>query len=188
MTAKSDSPTLERIFTAIMMPDGLSRQLLELPQKGVQGRWNNWRDLHITLRFIGDIDPARIPEMKDDLKRVKRPPVDIEIDGLDIFYTPRQPVLFADVKSKRKLETLVADITDILQPYDIYIPERPYRPHVTLARLKKTPKKTAETYIRQHSGKVKGHFKADSFHLIHSGTPDAHGAVYTSLAEYPLVD
>lgn len=175
-----------RIFTAIMVPKMSSYDFLSLPRDGVQGRWNHPDDLHITLRFIGDIEPEKIPLIKEDLMRVKRPAIDIDIDGLDIFMNTRQPILFADVKSRRKLETLVADITDILSPYGIYIPERPYKPHVTLARLKKTPPKAIDTYIKRYSRKIKAHFKASEFHLIRSNPPNDKGAVYTSLETYKL--
>lgn len=175
----------QRIFTAIKVPEDLARSFLTLPGKGVQGRWNNWRDLHITLRFIGDVDPALVPDIQTTLNAVKRPPVNIEIDGLD-YFDNRQAVLFADVKSTRKLETLVADITDRLTPLGLTFPPCPYRPHVTLARLKNTPKDKTGLYIKRHSDKIKGHFKAASFQLLKSGPPDQKGAVYTTLAEYSL--
>lgn len=177
-----------RIFTAIRVPPEIAKSLLELPQKGVQGRWNNCRDLHITLRFIGDIQSEYIPLIKKDLERINHKKINIEIKGLDFFENPRQPILFADVPSRRKLENLVTDITDILAPYDIYVPQRPYKPHITLARLKKTPVKKVEKYVQAHSSKITESFKATSFELIRSGEPDKTGSVYSDIQSYKLHD
>ena len=186
----TESQDQSRIFTALKIPKDIARQLLELPDGQLDARWNHSDDLHITLRFIGYVSDDKIDCIKADLDRIRQKSVSITINGLGSFPDLRKPVLYADVQTTRKLDHLVASITDLLLPYDIYIPEyntgRRYNPHITLARLKRSQRGSLEPYIQKNTSKIQAHFQACAFHLLQSGTPDNDGAVYTTLASYPL--
>jgi 2'-5' RNA ligase len=125
-----------RLFVALPLPVQGARLLADLPRAGIDGKWSHPDDLHITLRFLGDLAPESLPDIKSALARVRRPPFGVEIAGLGFFDNKRGTVLYARVDSTRKMNALCGDITDALTPLGFDFSLRPFVPHITLARLK----------------------------------------------------
>ncbi len=176
-----------RLFVALPVPDSLKRVVAALPRKGVAARWTHPDDLHITLRFLGEVEEARIEEIDAELGRVRRPPLGVELQGLGFFDVKKNPVLYARVESVRKLTTLCAEITDVLTPLGFDFGTRPYAPHVTLARFDDLS--ALQHYIRTlpaQGGAFRAGWQAPEFGLMASGGPDQAGRRYRILANYPL--
>lgn len=175
-----------RFFTALPV-SGAFRDLCDaLPRKGLEGRWITGADLHITIRFLGDIDPARLDDIDTALRRVKRPPFYVDIARLDLFENKSQSILYAKVESTRKLTTLCADITDLLTPLGFDFGTRPFVPHVTLARLNRGSAGAARAFIKKHARTVQGHWQAQKFALMASGPEGEKSSKYSMLREYAL--
>lgn len=177
-----------RLFTALKVPPALAACLASLPRKGLQGRWIHSRDMHITLRFIGDVTGEEAQEICNALARVRAGAINIEVQGLGFFATPRQDILYADVKTRRRIEHLKAEISDALYPFDIYPVPHAFIPHITLARLKKTPRAKVITYIDRYRSLATINFKVSSFSLLRSRLNEESGRHYRTLHEYPLVE
>ncbi len=173
-----------RLFAALTLPQSVKDTLTALPHKGLDARWSKADDMHITLRFLGEVDPAQLPDIKAALDRVRRAPFNIELGGLGAFQEGRQPVLWADVQSTRKLTALTAEINAALEPLGFEMPRKPFRPHVTLARLNKP--QGLEAFQQKNSSKVRASWQAASFGLYLSAAPDEKGSVYRELQGYRL--
>ena len=175
-----------RLFTAISAPQEVRKQYERLPEKYLKNpRWLHPDDLHITIRFLGDIDADMIPEIKDVLGQVRRFSFRIEMQGMDSFKLKRQAVLWAAIQSTRKLTALTGDVNEKLATLAFEMPAKPYVPHVTLARLKQSH--GLETYIKVFGNQMKAAWNCKSFGLYRSSPPDEAGKRYEIISEYPLL-
>jgi RNA 2',3'-cyclic 3'-phosphodiesterase len=174
-----------RLFVALPVPERCARLLAGLPRAGLDGKWSVAGDLHVTLRFLGDLPPESVPDIKSALARVRRPPFGIEVSGLGFFDNKRGAVLYARVDSTRKMNALCGDVTDALTPLGFDFGLRPFVPHITLARLKNA--RNVIQYIEKQEENVKTGWQAGAFHLMQSAAPDGADLRYSTLAEYPLV-
>lgn len=181
----SKTPASTRLFTALPVPPSFRVVYEKMPRKGVHARWTDPADLHITIRYLGDVESSLIPAIRQALARVNRPPFSLEIEGLDFFDNPDQAVLYARVTSTRKLMTLCAEITDVLTPLGFDFGGRAYVPHVTLARLPGGPAGLA-SYIRAHGRSVRARGEAAGFSLMASAPPDNAAARYCVIETFPL--
>jgi RNA 2',3'-cyclic 3'-phosphodiesterase len=179
-----DEPRI-RLFVALPVPERCARLLSGLPRAGLDGKWSHPGDLHITLRFLGDLPPASVPDIKNALARVRRPAFGVEVAGLGLFDNRRGGVLYARVDSTRKMNALCGDVTDALTPLGFDFGLRPFIPHITLVRLKNV--RNATQYIEKQEKNVKTNWQADAFCLMQSGARDKGDRRYSALAEYQLV-
>ncbi len=170
---------------ALPVPPAAHRTLQALPRRGLNAPyWTAPDDLHITLRFLGDIPATQEQAITDRLADIKRPAFTIEVAGLDTFHLRRQTILWAAVQSTRKLTALAATINETVEPLGFDMPVKPYIPHITLARLKPAPGLAA--YISRYEKTVKTRWRADSFTLFRSGQPDKNDNCYKVLTTFPL--
>src|SRR5688572_17739146 len=94
-----------RIFVGLPLPEPI-RDHLMLLQGGVPGaRWEDRDKLHLTLRFVGEIEGERLKSVADALDRVAAPPLQLELAGVGFFPPRGQP---------RSLWAGVADATAIV--------------------------------------------------------------------------
>ncbi|MDP7143508.1 MAG: RNA 2',3'-cyclic phosphodiesterase [Alphaproteobacteria bacterium] len=180
----SSAEKTRRVFVALPVGDGLRSCYDALPKTGVgDARWNHVSDLHITVRFLGDLPCDEVDAVRDHLGRVKCQSFGLEVSGFGVFDN-KQAVLYADVKSTRKMNNLVASVNETLQPLGFAMPLRPYVPHVTLLR---TPqKRVLDQYIKKNTSKMRAQWTAQYFSLMESGNHDENGRVYTEIQRYPM--
>jgi len=183
---QTDKPTTIRLFSALTVPPDLSAQLMALPHKGLDARWTNQDDFHITIRFFGDLDPASMDDIDEALSRVRRAPFGVEVNGLSYFENKRQSILHAALQSTRKLEALCADIGDVLTPLGFDFGTRPFVPHITVARVQGG--RGLAAYTAHNGRKIAARWRATEFSLMCAAAPHAPtGAHYTVLKRYPLM-
>lgn len=176
-----------RLFVALPVPPSAVRDLTGLPRKGLSAaRWTHPEDMHITLRFLGDLAEPDLDALAAALGRVRRPVFHIEVRGLGIFGNARQAVVHAKVESARRVTTLCADITDALMPLGFDFGMRPFVPHVTLARA--DSQREAGEWCKKHEKSVACSWRADRFCLMRSAPPDGEGRHYTVLNEFFLTE
>ena len=179
-----------RLFTALPVPVDVRAMVDSSLRKGVEGLWTHPDDLHITLRFLGDVDACLLPEIIAALKRVRRPVFHVDIAGLGTFAGRRQTILWAGVQSTRKLTALAAKINEVLEPLGFEMPHKPYIPHMTLARLKNTQLKNTQglaRYRREQETAMRFNWEADSFRLFRSAASAGNQGRYSALECYPLI-
>ena len=174
-----------RLFTALDVPPDLVRQVRALPIKGLEhARWSHPSDLHITLRFMGEVEEDQIPSVIDALGSIHIKPFTVVAKGLDLFDKKKRAVLYVPIESHTKITHLTSEITERLTRLGFAFPESFYTPHITLARAKDA--QGMARYASIHSKKIRAEWTASRFILYRSAEPDSGGQRYTALSSFDL--
>jgi 2'-5' RNA ligase len=174
-----------RLFTALKVPAELVKQVRQLPFKGLDNaHWSHADDLHITLRFMGEVDDEKIDVVKEILTQVRVKAFTIVAKGLDVFDKKNRGVLYVPIESHKKVTHLSAEVTERLTDIGFIFPESYYTPHITLARTKNA--QGLHRYAEAHTKKIRVEWMASEFFLFRSADPDETGKRYTQLSSYPL--
>jgi RNA 2',3'-cyclic 3'-phosphodiesterase len=175
---------MPRLFTALEIPSSVG-QSLSLLRGGLPGaRWVDPENYHLTLRFIGDIDDVLAREIAYMLGAVKRQQFELRIDGLDSFGGNKPRAVVAAVPSVPELFELQADHERLMQRVGLE-PERKYKPHVTLARLRDTSSRQVADYLSTRQPFRSTTFPVLRF-VLYSSRASVGGGPYVLEAEYPL--
>lgn len=133
-----------RAFIAIDVPEEVKQVLSqiqeELKQTRAAVRWVKTDSIHLTLKFLGNIDPSRIePIAAAAAEAVKNePPLTLELGGLGAFPNLRNPrVVWIGIRGEvERLCRIQARLEQGLEALGFPREERPFRPHLTLGRVK----------------------------------------------------
>jgi RNA 2',3'-cyclic 3'-phosphodiesterase len=180
-----------RLFVAIDLPSEVIANLESLLARLKPTAHINWspnENLHITTKFIGEWPDERLPELTAALRTLPpRPAIPIAIEKLGFFPNPHAPrVFWAGVHGGDALTQLARETEDAIAALGIAKEQRPYSPHLTLARIKTPGKQPALLQAVAALPSLDfGSFIADRFLLYRSKTAPS-GSVYTKLAEFPL--
>jgi RNA 2',3'-cyclic 3'-phosphodiesterase len=175
---------MPRLFTAVEIPSEIG-QSLSLLRGGLPGaRWVAPENYHLTLRFIGDIDDGLAREIAYLLGQVKRPAFHLCINGLDSFGGHKPRAVVAAVPAVPELFDLQADHERLMQRVGLD-PERKYKPHVTLARLRATSSRQVADYLSTRQPFRSTPFPVSRF-VLYSSRASVGGGPYIVEAEYPL--
>src|SRR5262249_46488613 len=139
---------------------------------------------HLTLRFIGDIDDSLAEEIADLLDKVERPPFSLQIDGLGSFGGNKPRAVVAAVQPVAQLVELQAEHERIMQRVGLQ-PDRKYKPHVTLARLRDTSSRQVADFLSTRQPFRSSSFPVSRF-VLYSSRASVGGGPYVIEAEYPL--
>jgi 2'-5' RNA ligase len=186
-----------RLFVALEIPaavrDNLAAQVEELRElcarvADKRPRWVRPENLHVTLKFIGEVSPAKLDGIRGALSAIRSDaPVDLKFRGLGFFPNENHPrVLWVGLEASANLSSLAVDIEGALETQGIARERRAFTPHLTLARIE--PPGLHEELgatIQKNGAREFGSFQTREFHLIESKLKPA-GAEYTTLASYPF--
>lgn len=177
---------MPRLFVAIALPEWVKDDLERL-QAGVPGaRWVDREQMHLTLRFIGDVDGGVFRDIVALLGTVDAPPFDLNLEGLDTFGSRRKTsTLWAGVSKSQPLALLKGRVDAAVAKAGIGGDDRKFAPHVTLARFRAGAPANLGLYIAANNLFRTERFTVDSFVLFSSITR-AEGPIYTEEAVYPL--
>src|SRR5438445_2504735 len=133
-----------RLFVALAIPvdvrENLSSMIDELRRADVRPRWVNPGNLHITLKFIGEVSSDGMTEIAAALGTVHAAQhVKLGFRGTGFFPDARRPnVAWVGIESSPNLALLASDVNLVLSPLSIAREEKPFVPHLTIARLAET--------------------------------------------------
>lgn len=153
---------------------------------GISGaRWQSDDQLHLTLRFIGEVDRHTARDIHAALGRVHHPRFEIALHGIGAFDRRGQAdAVWAGVTPQAPVEALHRKVDQELIRVGIAADQRAYLPHITLARLNRSSGPVGNL-IEAAGGLSSAPFPIEAFSLFESNlTPD--GAVYTVVERYPL--
>ncbi|MBP2311546.1 RNA 2',3'-cyclic phosphodiesterase [Azospirillum soli] len=175
-----------RLFVALDFPEDIRQRLAGLGG-GVPGaRWTEADNLHLTLRFIGEVPEDQAAEIDEALAGITAPAFDLVLDGVGVFGNGRNArVLWAGVERSDALSHLQAKVESALVRCGLPAEERKFSPHITLARLKDAPKDRVGRFIEERGLFRAGPMRIDHFTLYRSQLGKG-AAVYEALREYPL--
>jgi 2'-5' RNA ligase len=174
-----------RLFAALALPDFVAEQL-KLMQSGVPGaRWMDREQLHLTLRFIGEVDGRDAAAIDDVLSQIRSSRFTLELKGVGQFGGKTPRALWAGVRNQDELVLLQRRIESALQRVGLTPEERKFSPHVTLARLRATPPGRVMDYLTDHALFASGPFDVNAF-ILYSSKPTASGSLYRAERAYAL--
>lgn len=175
---------MPRLFTAIEIPTQIGLGLSML-RGGLSGaRWIDPENYHVTLRFLGDVDDGLAREAMYMLGQVRRRSFEMSLSGLDQFGGHKPRAIFAAVRANPALMELQAEHERLLQRLGLS-PDRAYKPHVTLARLKDASSRQVADYLA-----TRGDYRSQAFpvprFVLFSSRDSVGGGPYLVEAAYPL--
>jgi 2'-5' RNA ligase len=173
-----------RLFTALEIPDEVAEKIAPL-QHGLDGaRWIERPDLHITLRFAGDIPNDVAEDFAAALDEIPVEPFEVELEGLGEFGGKRPHTLYAGVKPSEALAVLHARHESAARRAGLKPETRNYTPHVTIARLSRVDTDAVYDFIRAHSPFAAPVFTVSHFTLF-SARSSIGGGPYVAEHRYP---
>lgn len=182
-----------RLFVAFELREDVREEMrgliATLKPKGADARWVRPEGMHITLKFIGHQEPAKLEAIQGALASVHcAGPVEMCFSGVGFFPDGRRPrVVWCGIEASPNLAQLAADIESVLEPLGIDSESRRFSPHLTLARLN-APSRT-EGLVRsadEWRSREFGSAAEREFHLFESTTKPT-GAVYKKLASFVFI-
>jgi 2'-5' RNA ligase len=176
---------MPRLFTALEIPAATRTHLslLRAPLSGT--KWIEPDDMHITLRFVGDIDDRTADEFADLLAEIHTEPFQVSIQDVGSFGGREPRVLWAGVQAGEPLAALYRANERAARAVGLEADPRSFKPHVTLARMRGVRPQAVARFLQEHGGLRTQPFMATRFVLL-SARPGSGGAPYAIEAEYPF--
>jgi len=168
-----------------------------------RGSWVRPENLHLTLRFLGEVDRTRAAALGDALAPAllalapalsalapalsARAPFGFEVAGLGAFPNPAwAAVLWAGIQPCPELLQIHATIENILRDMGFPPEEKPFTPHLTLARIRERVKvPDGAAVLEALSGDVAGVVRTREVILLESKLSPA-GPTYSVVRRFPL--
>lgn len=175
-----------RLFVALALPGMISAQLSGLIG-GIQGaRWVPPENYHLTLRFIGEVEPWQAEEVDEALAAIRAKPFELSLKGVGLFEKGgRITALWAGVERSDSLAHLQAKVETALQRVGLEPERRRFAPHVTLARTERAAPEKLIAFVQAHNL-----FRAPPMVMEHftlfSSKLGKEQAVYVPEVEYEL--
>jgi 2'-5' RNA ligase len=174
-----------RLFVALALPDAVAASLL-LIQGGVPGaRWQTREQLHLTLRFIGEVHGRDAAMLDDALAGIRAPAFDLQLHAVGQFGGKQVHSLWAAVRKNEALDHLQRKVDSAIrrvgQPQD----QHKFTPHVTLARLRHPEPGKVLEWLTHNALYTSAEFPVGAFGL-YSSKLSSDGSIYRLEQEYPL--
>jgi RNA 2',3'-cyclic 3'-phosphodiesterase len=187
-----------RLFVALQIPDsvrnyyaGLIDELRRLDAKASpkKPKWVRPENLHVTLKFIGNSDPAKLDSICAALANVRSPQeIRLHFRGLGFFPNAKRPrVVWGGMEASGNLAPMAHAVDQQIATLVFSAEERAFTPHLTLARL--DPPVIApelQAAIEKQGARDFGELRSSEFHLIESKLKPT-GAEYTTLKSFSFV-
>ncbi|SBV31446.1 2',5' RNA ligase [uncultured Sphingopyxis sp.] len=174
-----------RLFVALRPPRPV-RTLLLAAMHGISGaRWQSDEQLHLTLRFIGEVDRHRAEDIAAALGALYAPAVTARINGVGLFERQDRPhMVWAGVEPHELLAALHRKVDQLLARVGVAPETRAFVPHITLARLNRASGPVAP-FLAQNSDLASPPFAFGHVTLYESEMGHG-GSRYHPVARYPL--
>ena len=174
-----------RLFVGIEFPPALKLHLSML-ETGIPGaRWVDAGNLHLTLRFIGEVDEGIAADIDEALARVRARRFTLQLAGTGVFGGGKPRALWVGVERHPDLVALHHKIEQALVRIGIEPEPRKFAPHVTLARLREPALDMLGAFLAAHAQFRAAPLPVERFSLIAS-FPTKAGSIYEDQADYPL--
>ena len=175
-----------RLFAALPIPwdiaEGLARRQQGLPR----ARWTPAENLHVTLRFFGEVSEAVAADLDAALQTLGADGFELALEGVGAFGERDQMrAVWAGVSESEALRRLAAKCETAAKRCGLKPDARVYRPHVTLAYLKHTPEARVAAWMQGHNLLRSPPWRARGFGLYSSWRSD-NGSLYELERSYTL--
>ena len=176
---------MHRLFVAIRPPEDIRDLLIDAMADSPELRWVADDNLHVTLRFIGEVERPLADDIALALGRIRSDPFEIGFSGVGIFERRSGGALWAGVQPKVPIAALAAKVERACVAAGLEPEHRAYHPHVTLARFNRPSAAAAQAFLERNRTLASPPFAVTSFVLYESHL-SRHGPHYEAVADYPL--
>jgi len=177
-----------RLFAAIDMPENIRDDISEIYEAIPGARWTPENQLHLTLRFIGDVNEDAAQLIDNSLKTVKFAPFTMRLQSVGFFPPRKEPrVLWCGIAKNENLIRLQKHVERAVVLAGLPPAERKFSPHITVARLNGSPPQKLAGFMSANSL-----FKTEPFLVpefcLYSSVLKRDGALHIKEAGYTLFE
>ena len=176
---------MHRLFVAIRPPEPIRDLLIDAMDDSADFRWQDDEQLHLTLRFVGEVERRVADDLADALCRIRSDPFELRIASVGRFEQRNSGALWAGVEPKEPVAALAGKVERVCQSVGLEPERRAFHPHITLARWKGRRTREVQAYLERAGALSSGPFPVNEFTLFESRL-SKHGAHYEAVASYPL--
>ncbi|WP_308516101.1 RNA 2',3'-cyclic phosphodiesterase [Sphingomonas flavescens] len=177
---------MHRLFVAIRPPEAIRDLLLDAMDDNADFRWQSDDQLHITLRFVGEVERPVAEDLAAELSKLRSSAFELRMVGVGRFDHRSSGVLWAGVEPREPLAALAAKIERTTTIIGLPPERRAYHPHITLARWSGRRSREAMNFVAQSKMLRSPPFLVTEFLLFESRL-SRHGAHYEVAARYSLL-
>ncbi|MFB6668587.1 RNA 2',3'-cyclic phosphodiesterase [Streptomyces parvus] len=171
-----------RVFLALAPPDDAKAELEQVLRPAYEAyprmRWNRIEDWHITLAFLGELPVAAVPPLMHPLAGLaaRQRPLRLALHGGGHF---DERVLWAGVTGDLEgLHRLAVDVRTLVRECGVSFPDRPLRPHLTLARSRRGDHANTVEAADSLAGFAGRGWEAGRLHLVGSNIGRGPGPIH----------
>ena len=177
----------QRLLIAITPPEPVQLTVAALATPLREVRWTPVEQLHVTLRFLGDIEPEQRERLIERLSTVHVDPFTLPVESAGVFPAKGPTrVLWVGVGSGHpRLHQLRQRLDDALLAEGLPVELRTFHPHLTVGRCSEHAAAGANAWVRTHRDFAGPIFAVEAFELYTSELRP-HGAEYHVVRRFPL--
>jgi len=176
---------MHRLFVAIRPPQAIRDLLIDAMDDGPELGWVGDDNLHLTLRFIGEVERPLANDIADSLARIGFPEFRLQIRGVGRFDRRNGGALWAGIEPRKPVTDLAAKVDRVCVEVGLEPERRAFHPHITLARWRRTGREAASAFEMRNAALSSPEFAVDRFTLFESHL-SRHGAHYQRVADNKL--
>jgi RNA 2',3'-cyclic 3'-phosphodiesterase len=160
----------KRLFVGLELPATCKTSLLSLDPHLAGLRWLVEEQFHLTLSFLGDVEPPAEARLREALRGVRVPPFFLPVCGVGVFNVRGRPsVVWAGVgKGHPHLFALHRHVQDAVLHAGLEPDLKPFHPHITIGRAKGISRQAVQPFIRRYAETDFGIFEVTGFNLYSS--------------------
>ena len=170
---------------ALSVPGAVAQSLM-LIQGGVPGaRWMSREQLHLTLRFIGEVEGRDAAALDDALAGIVAPAFTLQLHSVGQFGNKQPHTLWAAARKNEALDHLQRKIDAAIRRVGHAVDAHKFMPHVTVGRLRHPEPGKVIEWLTHHALYTSAEFEVGAFHL-YSSKLTSDGSIYRIEQDYPL--
>jgi 2'-5' RNA ligase len=174
-----------RLFIAFDIPESVKEQLVSIQKKiktEAKISWVKAENMHLTLKFLGEVDEGKVDDIKQRLGKVSFKPFEASVSEIGVFPSENYVrVIWVGLKDDKSMQKLAQDIREALPEFkDDY----EFKAHLTIARVKFVKDKKALVEELKKLKPKPEKFKVENFKLYKS-TLTREGPVYEEVGVFP---
>ena len=183
--ARYISAGMHRLFVAIRPPEGIRDLLIDAMDDSPELRWVSDDNLHLTLRFIGEVERPLADDIAAALAHLRFEAFELRLAGVGMFEQRNGGAVWAGIEPREPVAALAAKVERACVAAGVEPERRAFHPHVTLARWNRRGAAAAHALIERNRALASPPFAVDRFVLFESRL-SRHGAHYEAVAAFAL--
>lgn len=166
-----------KLYVSIPIPEVVKKQLKSLDDKIEKCKWTNKNNLHLTVRYIGEVNQTDFLKIRSQLKTISTQSFDLKFSNVGYFPHRKHPTaIWAGVEKNKLLNQLKHLIDDVLVADNLAEVQHKFRPHITLGKLNKGQYQDVSKFLNSNSLFETNQFQVKEFQLVsgHNGGDGIH--------------